>query len=52
MQQRWDLIMIDEAHKCSAYTKHRSGRPDEVEKTKRYHGLSDGAIPLVKSTAG
>jgi superfamily II DNA or RNA helicase len=35
-QQRWDLIIIDEAHKCSAYTKHRSGRPDEVEKTKRY----------------
>jgi len=35
-QQRWDLVIIDEAHKCSAYTKHRSGRPDEVEKTKRY----------------
>jgi superfamily II DNA or RNA helicase len=35
-QQRWDLIIIDEAHKCSAYTKHRSGRPDEVEKTSRY----------------
>jgi len=35
-QQRWDLVIIDEAHKCSAYTKHRSGRTDEVEKTKRY----------------
>jgi hypothetical protein len=35
-QQRWDLVIIDEAHKCSAYTKHRSGRADEVEKTKRY----------------
>ncbi|MEW6667885.1 MAG: helicase-related protein [Thermodesulfobacteriota bacterium] len=35
-QQRWDLIIIDEAHKCSAYTKHRSGRPDEVERTRRY----------------
>lgn len=35
-QQRWDFIIIDEAHKCSAYTKHYSGRADEVEKTKRY----------------
>src|SRR5437667_10932317 len=35
-QQRWDLIIIDEAHKCSAYTKHSTGRGDEVEKTKRY----------------
>jgi len=35
-QQRWDLIIIDEAHKCSAYTKRSSGRGDEAEKTKRY----------------
>ena len=35
-QERWDLVIIDEAHKCSAYTKKRSGRADEVEKTKRY----------------
>ena len=35
-QQRWDLVIIDEAHKCSAYTKHSSSRGDEVEKTKRY----------------
>jgi len=35
-QQRWDFIIIDEAHKCSAYTKRSSGRGDEVEKTKRY----------------
>jgi len=35
-QQRWDLIIIDEAHKCSAYTKKSSSRGDEVEKTKRY----------------
>lgn len=35
-QQRWDLIIIDEAHKCSAYTKHYSNRADEVDKTKRY----------------
>jgi superfamily II DNA or RNA helicase len=35
-QQHWDLIIIDEAHKCSAYTKHSSGREDEVGKTRRY----------------
>ncbi len=35
-QQRWDLVIIDEAHKCSAYTKKSSARGDEVEKTNRY----------------
>jgi len=35
-QQRWDLVIIDEAHKCSAYTKRSTARGDEVEKTKRY----------------
>jgi superfamily II DNA or RNA helicase len=35
-QQKWDLVIIDEAHKCSAYTKKSSTRGDEVEKTKRY----------------
>ena len=35
-QQRWDLIIIDEAHKCSAYTKRSSKREDEIERTKRY----------------
>ena len=35
-QQRWDLIIVDEAHKCSAYTKRSSGRGDEIEKTRRY----------------
>lgn len=35
-QQRWDLVIVDEAHKCSAYTKQYSARSDEVEKTKRY----------------
>ena len=35
-QQRWDLVIIDEAHKCSAYTKSSAGRGDEVERTKRY----------------
>ena len=35
-QQRWDLIIIDEAHKCSAYTKRSAGRGDEIERTKRY----------------
>ncbi len=34
--ERWDLVIIDEAHKCSAYTKSSSGRGDEAEKTKRY----------------
>ena len=34
--ERWDLVIIDEAHKCSAYTKHTAGRSDEPEKTKRY----------------
>ena len=32
----WDLVIIDEAHKCSAYTKRSAGRGDEVERTKRY----------------
>ncbi len=35
-QQNWDLVVIDEAHKCSAYTKRRTGRADDVERTKRY----------------
>jgi superfamily II DNA or RNA helicase len=35
-QQRYDLVIIDEAHKCSAFTKRYSGRPDDVEKTRRY----------------
>jgi superfamily II DNA or RNA helicase len=34
--ERWDFVVIDEAHKCSAYTKSVSGRRDEAEKTKRY----------------
>jgi len=35
-QQRWDLVVIDEAHKCSAYTKSQAGRSDEAAETKRY----------------
>ena len=35
-QQPWDLVIIDEAHKCSAYTKRSAGRGAEVERTKRY----------------
>ncbi len=35
-QQRWDFLVIDEAHKCSAYTKSQAGRSDEVAETKRY----------------
>jgi superfamily II DNA or RNA helicase len=34
--EKWSLVVIDEAHKCSAYTKSYSNRSDEVEKTKRY----------------
>ncbi|OGP57594.1 MAG: hypothetical protein A2V67_09210 [Deltaproteobacteria bacterium RBG_13_61_14] len=36
-QQRWDFIIIDEAHKCSAYTKSGGrGRDLKVATTKRY----------------
>ncbi len=35
-QQKWDLLIIDEAHKCSAHTKHSSTRGDDTDKTKRY----------------
>jgi SNF2 family DNA or RNA helicase len=51
-QQHWDLVILDEAHKCSAYTRRRSNRAADpstalpsaalgtgrtgVEKTKRY----------------
>jgi SNF2 family DNA or RNA helicase len=35
-QQNWDIVIVDEAHKCSAYTKRRSNRAPEKETTKRY----------------
>lgn len=35
-QQHWDLVIIDEAHKCSARTKAGTGRNAYVEATKRY----------------
>lgn len=35
-QQDWDIVIVDEAHKCSAYTKRRSNRSPEREATKRY----------------
>ena len=53
-QQRWDLIIIDEAHKCSAYTKRSAGRDDEVERTKRYQlaeRLSEQSDNLILLTA-
>ena len=53
-QQRWDLIIIDEAHKCSAYTKRSAGRGDEVERTKRYQlaeRLSEQCDSLLLLTA-
>jgi superfamily II DNA or RNA helicase len=34
-QQDWDLLIVDEAHKCSAYSKRRRDGT-EVVKTKRY----------------
>ena len=53
-QQSWDLVIIDEAHKCSAYTKRSAGRGDEVERTKRYQlaeRLSDQCDNLLLMTA-
>jgi superfamily II DNA or RNA helicase len=53
-QQRWDLVVIDEAHKCSAYTKSSSGRSDEVAETKRYQlakRLSESADHVLLLTA-
>jgi superfamily II DNA or RNA helicase len=50
----WDLVVIDEAHKCSAYTKSSAGRSDETEKTKRYQlaeRLSANADNLLLLTA-
>ncbi len=54
-QQRWDLVIIDEAHKCSAYTKRSAGRGDEVDKTKRYQlaerlAASDSHLLLLTAT--
>ena len=53
-QQRWDLVIIDEAHKCSAYTKRSAGRGDEIERTKRYQlaeRLSENCDNLLLLTA-
>jgi len=52
--ERWDLVIIDEAHKCSAYTKVSAGRGDEAEKTKRYQlaeRLASSANHLLLLTA-
>ncbi len=52
-QQRWDLVIIDEAHKCSAYTK-RSASRDDVERTRRYQlaeRLSEQCDSLLLLTA-
>jgi superfamily II DNA or RNA helicase len=53
-QQHWDLVVIDEAHKCSAHTKSYSGRSDEVAETKRYQlakRLSESADHVLLLTA-
>lgn len=35
-QQNWDIVIVDEVDKCSAYTKRRSNHSPEREATKRY----------------
>lgn len=53
-QQNWDLVIIDEAHKCSAFTKHSASRSEEVERTKRYQlaeRLSEHCDNLILLTA-
>ena len=53
-QQHWDLVVIDEAHKCSAYTKRSAGRGDQIDRTKRYElaeQLSDRCDHLLLLTA-
>ena len=53
-QQRWDLVIIDEAHKCSAFTRRAAGRGDEIERTRRYRlaeRLSELADNLLLLTA-
>jgi hypothetical protein len=53
-QQRWELVVIDEAHKCSASTKSRGDRSDEVAETKRYQlakRLSETADHVLLLTA-
>jgi superfamily II DNA or RNA helicase len=53
-QQRWDLVVIDEAHKCSAYTRSRANRSAEVAETKRYQlakRLAESADHLLLLTA-
>ncbi|MGB9700220.1 MAG: DEAD/DEAH box helicase, partial [Thermodesulfobacteriota bacterium] len=51
----WDLIILDEAHKCSAYTKRSSQRAPEADKTKRYqlieHFSERPALSLLFLTA-
>lgn len=54
-QQHWDLVIIDEAHKCSARTKSGgAGRGPQVEATKRYElavKLSEQTDHLLLMTA-
>ena len=53
-QQSWDLVIIDEAHKCSAHTKYSADRGDGVERTERYQlaeRLSENCEGLLLLTA-
>ncbi|MEM3059154.1 MAG: helicase-related protein [Methanomassiliicoccales archaeon] len=51
----WDLVIVDEAHKCSAYTKRSSERSPEAKKTERYqlieHFSKRPALSLLFLTA-
>ena len=51
----WDLIVLDEAHKCSAYTKRSNQRSPEAKKTERYqlieHFSERPALSLLFLTA-
>lgn len=35
-EQEWNLVIIDEAHKCAAYTRQAANRSPEANETKRY----------------
>ncbi|RBM22969.1 helicase-related protein [Streptomyces sp. PT12] len=51
-RSQWDLVIVDEAHKASAYTKR--GKEERVVKTKRYslvEGVSQQADRLLLLTA-
>lgn len=53
-KESWDIIIIDEAHKCSASTKSYTSRSNEAKKTKRYQlaeKLSEKSANILLLTA-